>query len=345
MPPNEFTKSAMRYTGKFNVKFKVQTRQARVSHVDSHYVAAQYKYLKEFCVMKKEEVLFVCMDDKAIVPVGEPHVMISTGVRGHNKVLAPASGASFTCTDHDFHIAGVVPSVSLVTNIPESPQDSFFGGKVFVTLKDKVFEPSSPFRHAAEILRILRANFSEDNVDLSKPILAIKTDGGPDHRVTFYTVQAALVVVFMQLDLDMLIAIRTAPNHSWCNPAERCMSILNLALQHTALARQEMPDNFEKKIKNKSSMAAVRNVAECDPELKNAFSESMNPVLDLLSERFSRMKLKGEQFKVYRGASSEKIAEELQIIRDAFCRTDGEREKVKATASSKEIREIKTLQV
>lgn len=71
------------------------------------------------------------------------------------------------------------------------------------------------------------------------------TDGGPDHRVTFETVKLSLVQLFISLNLDMLVALRTAPNHSWMNPAERCMSVLNLALQHVALARNEMESKFE----------------------------------------------------------------------------------------------------
>ena len=127
--------------------------------------------------------------------------------------------------------------------------DSFFSGQIFVTTKDKVFQPSSPYRHSAELIRLLRQHYSENDVDLQVPILCIMTDGGPDHRLTYETVKLCLVELFFHLDLDMLIAIRTAPNNSWVNPAERCMSILNLALKHVALSRDKMDDAFEKMIK------------------------------------------------------------------------------------------------
>ena len=42
-------------------------------------------YLKEFCVESKQYVRYVSVDHKAIIPVGEPGLPVSTGVRGHNQ--------------------------------------------------------------------------------------------------------------------------------------------------------------------------------------------------------------------------------------------------------------------
>ena len=53
--------------------------------------------------------------------------------------------------------------------IPENVEDSFYGGTVHVSLKDKVFQPSSPVRHGAEFLRIVRedrSDLSDDGVNL-----------------------------------------------------------------------------------------------------------------------------------------------------------------------------------
>ena len=66
-----------------------------------------------------------------------------------------------------------------------------------------------------------------------KPILFVYTDayGGPDHRLTYLSVQLSYIALFRQMDLDLLIVGRTAPCHSWRNPVERIMSIVNLGLQ------------------------------------------------------------------------------------------------------------------
>ena len=48
--------------------------------------------------------------------------------------------------DHDFHIAGAVPSVCVIIDIPKDSKDSFHDGKVHVTVKDK----SVPSIHCIE---------------------------------------------------------------------------------------------------------------------------------------------------------------------------------------------------
>ncbi len=59
-----------------------------------------------------------------------------------------------------------------------------------VSYKDAVHEPSS---HATELLSVLEAHPSN-----FKPIMFIYTDidGGPDHRLTFLSVQSSLIALF-----------------------------------------------------------------------------------------------------------------------------------------------------
>ena len=51
---------------------------------------------------------------------------------------------------------------------------------------------------------------SANNCD-DKPILCLYTDGGPDHNNTFLATKLALMSIFVEKDLDMLIAVRTPP--------------------------------------------------------------------------------------------------------------------------------------
>lgn len=55
-------------------------------------------------------------------------------------------------------------------------------------------------------------------IDHTKPIVAIYSDGGPDHRVTYGSVQLSLINVFLQGDFDMIVAVRTPPCKSWEKP-------------------------------------------------------------------------------------------------------------------------------
>ena len=102
-------------------------------------------------------------------------------------------------------------------------------------MKDSVFPPSSPLVHCCEIGDILPASSSGGNVP---PILAICTDGGPDHRLTYGSVQLSLLGVFKRYDLDLLVACSgTALRQSFINHVERIMSLLNIGLHGVALDR------------------------------------------------------------------------------------------------------------
>ena len=90
-------------------------------------------------------------------------------------------------------------------------------------LKEGAFEPSSPAYHSAELATII-----EGNAPLSIQMV-----------VQLVSVKLSLVALFFKLNLDYICAVRTTSYHSYCNPVERIMSILNLGLQAIALAREK----------------------------------------------------------------------------------------------------------
>ena len=177
-PSNPYTRTAMSYTGRFKVKYAVQQRLVRGQHDDSPFTAFQFKMMKEMATMFKEHSVMICVDDKAVVPIGEPEAAMSTGVRPHNRSLVPV-GSTLVASDHDFHVSGAVPSVLFTVDIPEDARDSFYRGEIHVTLKDKVFQASTPMRHAAETVEILRQCHSENDVDIPQSILFVYSDTGP----------------------------------------------------------------------------------------------------------------------------------------------------------------------
>ena len=85
--------------------------------------------------------------------------------------------------------------------------------------KQKIFEPSSPFQHGAELL-YNPENHLYSQGELREKVLLLYTYGGPDHRLTHGSVQVSLVCPFLLLNLRMLIAVQTAPGNSWTNLAE-----------------------------------------------------------------------------------------------------------------------------
>ena len=148
-------------------------------------------------------------------------------LRGGRGSSYPLVGSSlWLVADHDFTKFGMIPSVTMLHDIPEKPDDSFYREQVFVGLKNAVLEASSPVygMHATELGKILTQE------GFSFPLLFLYTDGGPDHNLSFLSVQLSLIALFIHFDLDMIAAVKTAPYHSWKNPCERVNCVLNLGL-------------------------------------------------------------------------------------------------------------------
>ena len=129
-------------------------------------------------------------------------------------------------------------------------------GVVHVFLKDSIFQASSPTRHTAELGMLIKQLYP------SAAALILFTDGGPDHNNKQTSVRLGLFALFLELNMDTMVAMRTAPTQSWVNPVERAMSVLNLRLQGVVLAREEMDKEYEKEFKKCSGINAVRNVAK-----------------------------------------------------------------------------------
>ena len=298
-PPSPQAKQACHYTGRLDVKFAVQRRQWRQEHVDAHYAAAIFRYQREFAIEFRDHCMLACLDDKHRIKVGDPGSPLAAVERGR-RVLVQRN-ASFEVSDHDFSKFSIIPSVTLLVDIPMEISDSWYRGVVNVSLKEAAFEASSPIRHACELGKLLTSQ------NLSKPILCIYTDGGSDHRLTFLSVKLALVCLFLLHDLDYLLAARTAPYHSWRNPVERIMSTLNLGLQSVGLQRHAGDVRFESEASNCNSLSDLRRAAVKRPEFREEAIDCIAPVKALLNSIFCRLKLKDKPVVTSDSAQTEEI--------------------------------------
>ena len=82
-------------------------------------------------------------DNKHRLKVGEPGFPVAAAER-RRKVIVCA-GTTFEVGDHVFTNFSITPSVSLIVDIPDDIQDSWYRGQVLVGFKDAAFEASSPF--------------------------------------------------------------------------------------------------------------------------------------------------------------------------------------------------------
>ena len=307
-PKNPYTKIASTFTAKIPVQYKIQRRQLRVDHPDQHYCAAQLKYLKEKAVeLKEHTALFFC-GDKAKIPVGEPGSAVSTGVRG-KKSIAPCS-STISSLDHDMTKSSITPSVILECKVPDTVSESFVRGRVVTVVNDSIFQASSPFRHATMLAKIMHSNDAK--------ILMKFTDGGVDQRNTLESVKCASICLFLELNLEMMIIARCAPGHSWTNPAERVMSILNIGLQNCALERAAGDANTETDLKKCGSMADIRAMGIKKPELKGKWQELIEPVQSIVRNRFTKLSLKEEPFAVIDPVTDQDIDVFQRHLREHF---------------------------
>ena len=174
------------------------------------------------------------MDDKSKIPIGEPGNP-EAAITHMRKVLTTAS-IELEATDHDYHVRNLTPSVNLICDILQEPSDSFYSGQVYIGLKNSKFQASDPFRHAIELIDVLRNYYQDYQIP---SFLCLFTDGGCDHNIKHLFVQCALTAFFKVCNFDILNVGRCVPYHSFVNPAERCMSLLNIGLHGLALERDK----------------------------------------------------------------------------------------------------------
>jgi hypothetical protein len=315
-PSNPWVSAAKYYQCKFDIRFRLLSRNAHSEHQDGEYCARILKYLRHLAVELKhklgvQHIIFMLGDDKSSFKIGDPNDALAVLERSKGCWQSQhAAQASM----HDFASFKGNPSVWLMTHIPDCALESFYRGIVYVCIKDAVFQPSTPLRHATEVKGIIGDKMKDLRV------LLMYTDGGPDHNVKYLTVWVSLIWLFLSGDLDLLVAARTCPTQSWKNVVERLMCILNLAMYGVTVVRKHMGD-MEPLIKAASgSMSSIRAAAvPLDPEdddnveaarkFAAACSEAVQPVRELLHSRFANLNLKGEDFQIFNAATEDDLIE------------------------------------
>ena len=66
-PSSSSSHTALRYTGRLQVRRKIQQRQWRKQHEDFHYTACIFRYEREYAVHMRDFSRLVSIDDKKLV--------------------------------------------------------------------------------------------------------------------------------------------------------------------------------------------------------------------------------------------------------------------------------------
>ena len=115
-PKLKHAATGIHYTGRLNIKYMVQKQQWRKVRCDAHYGATVFRYLRELAIKFRESTGFVCLDDKHKIKVGEPGYPLAAAEHGRRVLVS--STKTLEVGDHDFSKVSIIPSVSLLVDVP-----------------------------------------------------------------------------------------------------------------------------------------------------------------------------------------------------------------------------------
>ncbi|GBC51434.2 hypothetical protein GLOIN_2v1780201 [Rhizophagus irregularis DAOM 181602=DAOM 197198] len=104
-----------------------------------------------------------------------------------------------------------------------------------------------------------------------------------------------------------------ALHNSWCNSAERIMSMINYGLQDVAIEREKMPEEFEDEFEALRTLKDIREKAKDNLCLKVELEKCIVTVQKLLRERTEHLVWKNEVFETENPASDLEINEMFEI--------------------------------
>lgn len=142
--------------------------------------------MKKMSVKFREDFIFICVDDKVVVLIGEfGKFVLIVWVYYCFFVL---QNVIFVVLDYDFYVYGVVFLVLFRVEIFENSFDSFYEGIIYVIIKDKFFQFLLVVCYIIEIISILRFVIFMDGIFLIIFILFLYLDGGLDYWLIYWFV-------------------------------------------------------------------------------------------------------------------------------------------------------------
>ena len=112
--------------------------------------------------MVQDYLMFICLDDKRKVKIGESDFPVASAE--HGRRVPMAVNESLQAGDHDFTKFGIIPSVTFLVDVADNIEGLWYTGNVYVGVKDSIFEASSPLRHACELYSILMSLCLHKNI-------------------------------------------------------------------------------------------------------------------------------------------------------------------------------------
>lgn len=241
LPPNRRHKASRLYRSIIKAKIPRKQNNVRRFDPDAHFYFSRMKLLRNFNAHFSNDCVEVSCENKNKVHVGT----LATGrMNKINKFFIDGDAPNYN--DHDFPLAGykITPMGYMFM---QSNDGKSFGrqlikdnkgrvqykipqsGRLFIINRAQKFHSSTIEPHVNDLLRLSKSE------DLSKPIISIIVDNGPDWSCGSLINCLYFYKLFRQLELDALFIISFCPKYSAFNPIEHTWAVCTKALTSLTL--------------------------------------------------------------------------------------------------------------
>ena len=230
-PRNATTHEGKRHVKTAPVKLIRPENSENARHPDTLFARTSISYLEELAsLLGPTEVTFLSQDDKARVPIGITAASKQAPMIMHMEYRVKLSDHDFVLAPKHKLVPSVIASVSINENSIGVPGVTY-SGPTYVAIRRAKHTSATAFSHLQDMKRIRTLDaFNEDlftSDGLSKPVMIITVDGGPDENPRYEKTILCATDYFSTYNLDALFIATNAPGRSAFNRVERCMAPLS----------------------------------------------------------------------------------------------------------------------
>jgi hypothetical protein len=288
LPNRSLSNEGKRHVKTAPVKLIRAQNSEHASHVDTKFAKSTLNALEEIAsILGPKEVTFHSQDDKARVPIGLTAANKQSPMVMHMEY-------KITLADHDFVIAPqhkLIPSVIAAMEIKENciGKDAVtYSGPTYVAIRSAKHDSSTALSHLEDMNRInslpsfQNSLFTTDG--LSKPVMIITVDGGPDENPRYEKTICCAKIYFREHDLDALYIATNAPGRSAFNRVERRMAPLSHDLAGVILPHDQFGSHLNSRAETTDTQLEKDNFAKAGQTLASIWSDTVIDGFETVAE-------------------------------------------------------------
>ena len=194
------------------------------------------------------QCVYLGIDNKAKVPLG-------TIAANKQRSILMRVEYQIKLPDHTFAVADkhkLIPSVYGICNIDGGSfgdaKGIKYSGPTFIKIRSGKHDSTTTYDHGNDVLEMYNDSQFKPHLWSArkpKPVLVIRTDGGPDQNVRYLSTIKMYFNIWKKLDLDLLLISMSAPGCSAFNEIERRMAPLSKALVGLVIDHKKLGNHLD----------------------------------------------------------------------------------------------------